>query len=173
MAKIPKEDLIQDISTEARIHPEIVELVLSTLTDIAIERILAGETFQLLGLVKITTHDLPKRTVPPSPKVPNAKAQVIENQTQLRSSVSSTLKALARLQRSDFPDKPGLINRDTWRAALKWKKEGRSREKCSVPTEIKLPQSTLPVIAPPPLPIRYSTQENSIEIRNPFLEDDD
>ena len=123
MGGLSRQELVEEISKETLIRPEVVSEVLNSLTDIAIETILKDGEFNLMNLFKVKSYEVKKVYIPSNPKHPNPSQDIGKAQKRLKSSLSENIRRLFRIQNKHFPDQPGLINRDTWKGALKWEKE--------------------------------------------------
>lgn len=147
---LSKDDLIRTISAESHVRRDVVALVLEKLTDIAIEEIANKGTFRLENLFTVTEHEVKNLVVPKGRGVTGG---VIPSTTRLSTKLSNTVRKLYKLQK-EFPASPGLVNRDSWRDALKWREEGNhgpARQRLE--TEKKSPKT--------------------YDLHNPFLDEDD
>lgn len=152
MAKgLSKRELIQEIARETHVRPQVVELILERMGDILVEQVVNNESFRWVGLLSITPQHLSERVVP-------GKEEPVPAGVRPRPRLSDNVKILHRLQQGRFQDKPFIINRDTWRGALKWWKENPD-ERGSIPV--------LPRVESP------SLQPQEAEFYNPLLDDDD
>jgi nucleoid DNA-binding protein len=128
---LTKKELVAEISKETLLRPEVISEVLETFTDIAVEELLVNGEFNIPNLVKISTYKQNKASVSTNPKDPNAPRVEVEGSLRLKSAVAVTLKKLLRIQKLYFSDSIGLIDRNSWRDALKWDNEGLSRQRTS------------------------------------------
>ena len=128
--------------------------MLETLTSVLIEEIANKGTFRLENVFSVSEHQVKNLRVP---KLGTSEGGIIPETSRLRAKLSSTVLKLYKLQRS-FPDNPGLVNRDSWRDALKWHDEGNRGPGFKPLTEEKRIEEK---------------PANSFELINPFLDEDD
>lgn len=129
----------EEISQETLISPIVAEMVLEKYKDILIEQIVNEGAANILGLVKIKSK-VTTSTFKTNPRDPNSE-YVTKPMNRFSAHLSPFLKALIRLQARRFEDKPGLVNRDTWRGGLKWVHSdyalsNKNKKKTPDPTEI-------------------------------------
>lgn len=155
MKEYGRQDLIREIASDLRIREEVVDLVLKRFQDVAMERLVNHESFPIDGLFSVTGSDQKSRLGP--------NGETLPSQRRLTVKLSTNVRSLYRLQHDVFSDKPGLVNKDTWRDALRWKKEGNLAPRRTSTT-------TTPPVAAHPKPA--STQEED-GLDNPFFDDDD
>lgn len=153
MAKTSQTALAKEIAKETSLRVEVVEEVLAALTNITVEKIVNGEPYSFLNLFSVSFHETKNLKVPHSP-VSNTPGREYPVKKSLRARLSKNLRVLYSLQAETFPHHPYLVNRDSWRDALKWVREGGLKKSSSpVKRELK------PV--------------ESGGAANPFLEEDD
>lgn len=115
-----KRKLIQTIAQDTNISKQTIKLVLQSLQDIAIEEICNKGTFKFFNIV--TIHYFLSK-----PKTLNNKT--IPAQYRIKARLSEPIKTLFLLQTQDFIDKPYMINRSTWKDAIKWKQNTNKPQK--------------------------------------------
>lgn len=153
MAKTSQTELAKEIAKETSLRVEVVEEVLAALTNISVEKIANGEPYSFLNLFTVT-HSETKNLKVPASSLTGAPAREYPVKKALRSRLSKNLRTLYSLQTETFAHQPYLVNRDSWRDALKWVRDGG------------LKKSSKPVKRDP-RPVE------SGGVMNPFLEEDD
>lgn len=146
--RLSRSELIAEVSKETGVHYDVVEAVLEKLVDVAVEQVVNGRAFYLKGFFNITHKDYSGGQYLPGSKKKRPPSRV------LKIALSPNVKLLYKLQRDRFKDKPFVVNRDTWRAGLKWLMEDPNRAQS-------------PVASDPPSP--PPTAENF----NPLLDEDE
>lgn len=147
---LTKDELIRTIASESQVRREVVALVLEKLTDVAIEEIVNKGSFRLENLFTVTEHEVKNLVVPKGKGSPGG---VIPATTRLSTKLSITVRKLYKLQK-EFPASPGIVNRDSWRDALKWREEGNHG----------------------PARQRFQSEKKpakTYDLHNPFLDEDD
>lgn len=128
--------LVREIAQDLRLRPEVVDLVLKRFQDIAVESMVNDDKFVLDGLFTVNANDHESRIGPDGKKLPP--------QRRLSVKLSTNIRKLYRLQHDKFSDKPGIINRDTWRDALRWQRttgsSPDSKKKKVVRTVVPIPR---------------------------------
>lgn len=147
---LTKDELIKVIAQESHVRREVVALVLEKFADIAIEEIVNKGTFRLDNVFTVTEHEVKNLRVPRSRYTTGG---VIPTSTRLSTKLSTTIRELYKLQK-EFPATPGLVNRDSWKDALKWREEGHHGPAKKTFQTPEKPQKT-------------------VELHNPFLDEDD
>lgn len=109
-----KEDLFRDIAADLGVHPATVDRVVHRFLDIAVESMVNEGEFPLQGIVLVKESDY-------SPS-PGPNGETLPPQKRISVRLSRNIRNLYRLQHDSFSNKPYIINRDTWRDALSWKK---------------------------------------------------
>lgn len=150
--KVSQRELVREISRETSLRTEVVEEVLAALTNISVEKIVNNEKYSFLNLFSITTYELDFKV--PETELTGDKAGKRYKKTALRGKLSKNLRDLYKLQNEEFADSPYLINRDSWKDALKWLGEGGKKRLVK-----QVDYKSKPV-------------END-EVTNPLLEDDE
>lgn len=138
--------LVREIAKDLRMRPEVVDLVLKRFQDIAVECLVNDDKFVLDGLFSVSSSEHEGRLSPSGEPLPRQK--------RLSVRLSENIRKLYRLQHDVFLDKEGIVNRDSWRDALKWKKK----------TQKNRPVETLPQVPVSPV----ATEEY-----NPLLDDEE
>lgn len=124
--KLSRRDLIRQISESTLIRPEVVETVIDSMTDIAIETVAQGDVFVLKNLVSLEAKDWSERKIPD--RTNQNKEILVKKSKRVVATASVALRKLVKLQLLVLADKPLIVNRKTWRDALEWMKSGKSKE---------------------------------------------
>lgn len=115
--RLSRKELIREISNETFVRVEVVEVVLDSLVDIAIETLMKGDTFALKNLV---TMEIVEEKGSTEMTMLNGKRILKKPGRKLRTKTSPQLRKLVKLQHNILKKKPLIVNRRTWKDALKW-----------------------------------------------------
>lgn len=111
-----RERLVNEIAKDTHIRSDVVDIVLARFQDIAMEELANNEAFPMFGIVRVTPYVTRDKVMPSGKRIPAIRS--------IKFTVSENVRKLHQMQQRDFPDKPFIVNRDTWRGALKWAKDG-------------------------------------------------
>lgn len=103
-------EVVNKIHENTDIRREVVKEVLSSLRDVALETVLEKGYFNVAGITIIKRKKNPLR---------NPELTKVHGSTYI-ASISRKFRDAIRIQELVFPDKPGIINAQTWEAASKW-----------------------------------------------------
>lgn len=123
MAKTNHTELVKEIAKETSLRTEVVEEVLAALTNITVEKVVNGEPYSFLNLFSVSYNEIKNLKVPGTPGSTTSTVEYLGKKS-LRARLSKNLRTLYSLQAETFPHQPYLVNRDSWRDALKWVREG-------------------------------------------------